>query len=168
MNYPGKVNAGQLYSVLRRLPHAVAVMQGGPRNRYISGTVKFYRSGEGVLVVADIQGLPAPSGACKSPIFAFHIHSGLDCGGNGEDPFANAGTHYNPSDCPHPYHSGDMPPLFGAGGRAFLAFLTDRFTVREIIGKTVIIHDGLDDFTTQPSGNAGNKIACGVISKVRR
>ena len=170
MNY--QVNAGHLYSVLRRLPHAVAVMRGRAEHGGIHGTVKFYQSGEGVLVVADIQGLPAPSGACKSPIFAFHIHSGSDCtrnsGGNEEDPFADAGSHYNPTDCPHPYHAGDMPPLFGAGGRAFLAFLTDRFTVREILGKTVIIHDGLDDFTTQPSGNAGNKIACGVISEVRR
>jgi len=61
-----------------------------------------------------------------------------------------------------------MPPLFCVGNRAFLAFLTDRFSVNEILGKTVVIHDGLDDFTTQPSGNSGNKIACGVISRVRR
>jgi Cu-Zn family superoxide dismutase len=58
-----------------------------------------------------------------------------------------------------------MPPLFGNQGYAFLMFLTDRFTAREIIGKTVIIHDKPDDFTTQPAGNSGNKIACGVIQR---
>ena len=52
------------------------------------------------------------------------------------------------------------------GCLAFLAFITDRFTANEVIGKTVIIHDSPDDFTTQPSGNAGNKIACGIISKI--
>ena len=165
-------NELHLSPLLQGLPHAVAVMRGRAEHGGIHGTVKFYQATGGVLVVAEIQGLPAPPEACKSPIFAFHIHSGSDCtrnsGGNDEDPFADAGSHYNPTDCPHPYHAGDMPPLFGAGGRAFLAFLTDRFTVREILGKTVIIHDGLDDFTTQPSGNAGNKIACGVISEVRR
>lgn len=157
-----------LYPLLRKLPNAVAVMRGRAENSGIYGTVKFYQAANGVLIVADILGLPTSQDACKSPIFAFHIHDGLDCSGTEADPFANAGSHYNPSNCLHPYHAGDMPPLFGAGGRAFLAFLTDRFNANEILGKAVIIHDGLDDFTTQPSGNAGNKIACGVIAKVRR
>ena len=163
-----KNNESRLYSLLQRLPQAVAVMHGRAKNSRIYGTVKFYQAANGVLIVADILGLPAPPKVCASPVFAFHIHGGSDCSGNEEDPFANAGSHYNPDDCPHPYHAGDMPPLFGADGRAFLAFLTDRFNVDEILGKTVIIHDGLDDFTTQPAGNAGNKIACGVISEVRR
>ncbi len=157
-----------LYTMLRRLPDAVAVMNGSVEYSQINGTVKFYQAGRGVLVVADILGLPDTEGVCGNNIFAFHIHSGASCTGDEDDPFVNAGTHYNPNDCPHPYHSGDMPPLFGADGRAFLVFLTNRFNVNEILGKTVILHDGLDDFTTQPSGNAGNKIACGVISKVRR
>ena len=163
-----KNNEINLYPLLQKLPNAVAVMRGRPEKRGVHGTVKFYQSTGGVLIVANILGLPSSSEACKSPIFAFHIHGGSDCSGNEEDPFANAGTHYNPGGCPHPYHAGDMPPLFAAGSRAFLVFLTDRFTVDEILGKTVIIHDGIDDFTTQPSGNAGNKIACGIISKVRR
>ncbi|MBO5203090.1 MAG: superoxide dismutase family protein [Clostridia bacterium] len=154
--------------MLQRLPNAVAVISGSAENSEIHGTVKFYQAAGGVFTVADIFGLPVSTEACKGNIFAFHIHGGSDCSGNQDDPFADAGSHYNPNDCPHPYHAGDMPPLFGAGGRAFLAFLTDRFDVNEIVGKTVIIHDGVDDFTTQPSGNAGNKIACGVISKVRR
>ncbi len=169
-----KSNEINLYGMLCGLPDAVAVMEGNGVNGSIYGTVKFYGLASGVLVVADILGLPVSEEACndknngKSNIFAFHIHSGSSCSGNSEDPFADAGTHYNPEDCPHPYHAGDMPPLSGAGGRAFLAFVTDRFTVNEVVGKAVIIHDRPDDLTTQPSGNAGNKIACGIISKVKR
>ena len=163
-----KSNEINLYDILRRLPDAVAVMRGNQANGKIHGTVKFYQVARGVLIVADILGLPSSDEQCKNNIFAFHIHSGSSCSGNEDDPFADAGTHYNPNECPHPYHAGDMPPLFGAGGRAFLAFLTDRFTVDEVIDKTVIIHKSPDDFTTQPSGNAGNKIACGIISKVKR
>ena len=74
-------------------------------------------------------------------------------------------THYNPNQCAHPYHAGDLPPLFGSNGYAFEAFLTDRFTVSEVIGRTVIIHSKPDDFSTQPSGNSGEKIACGEIRK---
>ncbi|MBQ2999329.1 MAG: superoxide dismutase family protein [Clostridia bacterium] len=154
--------------MLRRLPHAVAVMRGSEEYRQIHGVVKFYQARSGVLVVADILGLPVSEGTCGGGIFAFHLHGGTSCTGNEEDPFANAGTHYNPENCPHPDHAGDMPPLFCVGDRAFLAFLTDRFSVNEILGKTVVVHDGVDDFTTQPSGNSGNKIACGVISRVRR
>lgn len=163
-----KSHETNLYSMLQGLPHAVAAVNGSVEYSQIHGTVKFYQAGRGVLVVADILGLPATEGVCGSNIFAFHIHGGASCTGNEDDPFADAGTHYNPHDCPHPHHAGDMPPLFGAGGRAFLAFLTNRFTVNEILGKTVIIHDGPDDFTTQPAGNAGSKIACGVISRVKR
>ena len=166
MYYKG--NESNLPAILRKLPHAVAVVQGSPENSQINGTVKFYQLASGVLVVADILGLPPSATVCQNSIFAFHIHGGAACTGNREDPFANAGTHYNPRSCPHPYHAGDMPPLFNAGGQAFLVFLTDRFAVSEIMGKTVVLHDRPDDFTTQPAGNAGNKIACGVISPVRR
>lgn len=163
-----KSHETDLYSMLQGLPHAAAAVNGSAEYSQIHGTVKFYQAGQGVLVVADILGLPAAKGVCGNRIFAFHIHSGGACTGDDNDPFADAGTHYNPHDCPHPDHAGDMPPLFGAGSRAFLAFFTNRFTVNEILGKTVIIHDGPDDFSTQPAGNAGNKIACGVISRVRR
>ena len=90
-----------------------------------------------------------------------HIHEGGACTGDG---FADTGGHYNPAGADHPCHAGDLPPLFATGGgRAELRVLTDRFSVREIIGRTVVIHSGPDDFTTQPAGNAGSKIACGVI-----
>jgi len=61
-----------------------------------------------------------------------------------------------------------MPPLFGNNGRAVSIFLTNRFSIEEVIGKAVIIHGSPDDFTTQPSGNAGEKIACGIIRPVMR
>lgn len=155
-------------AILRGLPDAVAAIRGNSEHGGINGSVKFYQTAKGVLVLAEIFGLPISSEKCGNDIFAFHIHGGASCTGNTEDEFADAGTHYNPTDCPHPYHAGDMPPLFSADGTAFLAFLSDRFTADEIIGKTVIIHDMPDDFTTQPSGNAGKKIACGEISGVRR
>lgn len=155
-------------AILRGLPEAVATVRGGSKYPEINGSVKFYQTVKGVITLAEIFGLPAPTEKCGNDIFAFHIHSGASCTGDSEDKFADAGTHYNPTDCPHPYHAGDMPPLFSAGGTAFLAFLSNRFTADEIIGKTVIIHDKPDDFTTQPSGNAGKKIACGEIAGVRR
>ena len=146
-------------------PAARTSIKGSAKYPDIHGNVHFYQTEMGVMVVAEIFGLPTFGDPCKSPIFGFHIHSGGSCTGNETDPFADAMTHYNPKNCPHPYHAGDMPPLFGNNGYAFLMFLTDRFTAREIIGKTVIIHDKPDDFTTQPAGNSGNKIACGVIQR---
>ena len=148
-------------------PNAVAVINGSKAYPEIYGKVRFYQVRDGVIVYADISGLPTAKGLCKSPIFGFHIHSGISCTGNSNDPFADVGSHYNPHACTHPYHAGDMPPLFGAGGNAFSVFLTDRFTVREIIGKTVIIHLDPDDFMSQPSGNSGEKIACGKILQAK-
>lgn len=152
-------------SLLRQRPQAWARVRGSDQYPEIQGNVRFHQTAHGVLVSAEIAGLPKPGGTCDRPIFAFHIHEGDSCTGNREDPFANVRMHYNPYNCPHPYHAGDMPPLFGVNGYAFSAFLTDRFTVREIIGRTVIIHSKPDDFTTQPSGNSGVKIACGVIQR---
>ena len=158
MNYFSKFS-----SVFRRRADAVARINGSEMYQNIHGKVLFYTVRVGVIVRSIITGLPKGTKPCGSPIFAFHIHSGGRCDGNENDAFANAAGHYNPQNCPHPYHAGDLLPLFGANGNAFSAFLTDRFRVSEIIGKTVIIHSSFDDFTTQPSGNAGEKIACGVI-----
>lgn len=56
-----------------------------------------------------------------------------------------------------------MPVLMGNHGMAWSEFYTDRFYPEDVVGKTVIIHDMADDFRSQPSGDAGEKIACGVI-----
>ena len=150
--------------ILRRTPDARALVKGSAAYPNLMGTVSFFGTSSGVLVLADFKGLPAGTGNCRAgSIFAFHIHEGGSCTGSAQDPFADADGHYNPGTCPHPYHAGDMPPLFGNNGIAWTAFLTDRFKVPEIVGRTVVVHASPDDFTTQPSGNSGAKIACGII-----
>lgn len=142
---------------------AGTIIYGNAVHTDIYGTVVFEQKANGVLVTANICGLPHGTDKCGGRIFGFHIHEGNSCSGNADDQFANTKGHYNPNGCEHPYHAGDMPPLFGCNGYAYLSFLTDRFSIDEIIGKTVVIHDMPDDFKTQPSGNSGSKIACGVI-----
>lgn len=154
-----------LISLLRHRPQAIARIKGSADYPNLHGTATFYQTPSGVIVISRILGLPHTDEVCYQPIFAFHIHSGGSCSGNEKDPFAASMAHYNPHDCLHPYHAGDMPPLFGVNGAAFSAFLTGRFSVKDVIGRTVIIHSAPDDFSTQPSGNAGQKIACGVIEK---
>lgn len=140
-------------------PEAVACLSGGPSAPELHGTVWFYQTRKGVVLVAQVCGLPQnnPSG-----FFAFHIHAGGDCGGEG---FADTEGHLNPGNTQHPAHAGDLPPLLASSGRACLAVLTDRFRLADVIGRTVVIHSGPDDFHTQPAGNAGAKIACGVIRR---
>ncbi len=154
--------------IMRRMPNAVAVIKGSEIYPDIDGLAKFYQTSMGVLTVTEIYGLPTRQGFCERPIFAMHVHEGSSCSGDSADYFRNVRMHYDPYNCQHPYHAGDMPPLFSAGGMAFSAFLSNSFTVDEIVGKTVVIHDGFDDFTTQPAGNSGNKIACGEIRPTRR
>lgn len=145
-------------------PNSAADISGGENYPGIRGRVIFRQQKNGVLVTADIYGLPTGETGCDSGVFGFHIHEGEDCGSNGQEPFSNTKGHYNPGDCPHPYHAGDLPPLFENDGYAYMSFLTNRFTATEIIGRTVVIHLKPDDFHSQPSGNSGEKIACGVIT----
>ena len=149
-------------------PDAVAEMKGSPEYPDIYGKVYFYQTDMGVVVSAEIDGLAVPSADCKNGIFALHIHSGNSCSGNASDPFANTLTHYNPKNCPHPYHAGDLPPLFSNNGYAWMKVLTNRFHISDILGKTILIHSAPDDFTTQPAGNSGTKIACGVIRGIKK
>ena len=147
-----------IFDTYRRRPAAVAVIRGNAAYPHLGGTVMFYPAGNATLVKAQIWGLPR-NGA---EIFGFHIHQGSSC----SEPFSkSAGGHFNPGGKSHPFHSGDMPPLFGCDGTAYSVFLTNRFTPEEIIGRTVIIHLNPDDFTTQPSGNSGEMIACGVVRR---
>ena len=155
-----------LLSILRGRPQAEASITGSKDYPGISGSVRLYQTSAGVIVLARAGGLPQSDIPCRERVFGFHIHEGADCGGNMDDPLADAMSHYNPGGCGHPDHAGDLPPLFGNGGLALSLFLTNRFSVGEVIGRTVIIHDHPDDFTTQPSGNSGTKIACGVIRRI--
>ena len=161
-------NSGYFISVLRHSPAAKAEMQGGAENREIHGNVKFYKTDKGTLVLSEIFGLPENAGG--NSVFGFHIHEGENCGfaHDSKEQFSEALGHYNPTGAQHPYHAGDMPPLFSNSGYAFSTVLLDKFEPKDIIGKTVIIHSSPDDFTTQPSGNSGMKIACGVINSCNR
>jgi Cu-Zn family superoxide dismutase len=156
------VSAQLARTSLDSVPAARAVIQGDRQHSQIRGTVRFYPAGNGTLVTAEIEGLPdTPTG-----IYAIHIHQGNSCSGNAEDPFADVGEHYNPTNAPHPLHAGDLLPLFGNNGFAVYSFYTERFMPGDIIGRAIIIHRDPDDFRSQPSGNAGAKIACGIISRV--
>lgn len=155
------------YDLLMRTPHASAELKGSAAYPKIHGTVRFYQTRNGVLIAAEIGGLPHSHSICQHSVFGFHIHEGSWCEGNMQDHFSGAMSHYNPEECAHPFHAGDLPPLFGNNGYAFSVFLTERFSLSEILGRTIIIHGNPDDFTTQPSGNAGEKLACGVITACR-
>ncbi len=146
-----------------RNPDAQARVRGSGAYPCIGGQVRLYSVGNEVLLVTSLYGLPYLSPCSGAGVLGMHIHGGGRCSGNREDPFADAGSHYDTEGCPHPYHQGDLPPVFVNKGLAWGAVVTDRFTIEEIRGKTVIIHRMPDDFMTQPSGNSGEKIACGVI-----
>lgn len=158
------VSFSSLGALLRQKPDAAAVISGGRQYPRIRGEALFYQTRDGVMVCVRVAGLPRGGDPCDSPVFALHIHEGGDCG----DGFSRTGGHYDPQGRPHPCHAGDLPPLFSADGSAFLAVLTDRFQVNRVLGKTLVIHSRRDDFTTQPAGDAGEKIACGEIRPVRR
>lgn len=140
-------------------PDAIAHIKGGPEAPCLSGEVRFYQERGYVLVTANIAGLPQESGP---GFFALHIHEGGDCSG---ESFSDTGRHYNPANASHPNHAGDLPSLMLCNGGAYLAVRTNRFCVLDIIGRTVVIHSGPDDFHSQSAGNAGTKIACGVIRR---
>lgn len=141
-------------------PNAVAWVTGNRQTAQISGLVKFYDTPyDGVLVEAEIFGLPDRSSRSASAFYAMHIHENGDC----SDDFTHTGDHYNPDGQPHPDHAGDLLPLLSNRGYAWSSFYDKRFTIDEILGRSVIIHAMPDDFLTQPSGNSGAKIACGVI-----
>lgn len=145
-----------------RLTHranAWAAVRGNRENPRLLGTVKFFQTPAGVLVLAEIWGLPET----ETGIFGFHIHSGRDCSGTAQEEFPLAGGHLNPENQPHPRHMGDLPPLFARRGYAWTAFLTSRFSIRDILNHVVIIHRDADDFISQPSGQSGKMIACGEI-----
>lgn len=160
-----QVTSGITFSQLLQYNHpkAAAWVTGNADNPQLSGLVKFYQTFyNGVLVEAEIFGLPNVEELKGSNFYAMHIHQFGDC----SDNFSKTGEHYNPENNLHPSHAGDLLPLLANQGYAWSAFYDKRFTIDEIIGKSVIIHSGPDDFTTQPSGNAGIKIGCGEIRRI--
>ncbi|MEW6279664.1 MAG: superoxide dismutase family protein [Candidatus Eremiobacterota bacterium] len=143
---------------------AVAVVHPTAGNR-AEGTVWFVQVDDRVKVTADIQGL-APNGT-----HGFHIHEWGDCS---KPDATSAGSHYNPEGHAHAgpdteaRHAGDLGNLHAdENGRAHLELTLDNVSIHggknPILGRSVIIHAGADDLKSQPTGNAGDRIGCGVI-----
>lgn len=151
-----------MYSIPRRLllrkPCCSAEIRGSDLYPDIHGTVLFFDACQGTVVFTEIYGLPVRNG-----FFAMHIHSGSICSGTAKDPFADAGAHLDLHSDFHPFHTGDLPALLSNDGYAWSAVYTGRFRPSQVCGHTVVIHAHPDDYHTQPSGDSGAKIACGVI-----
>ncbi|MBW3578491.1 MAG: superoxide dismutase family protein [Actinobacteria bacterium] len=130
------------------------------------------------LVEATITG-----GITPGAFHGFHVHENPVCDPTAPDgPFTTAGGHYNPGGTEHGAHAGDMPVLYvKADGTAALAFATNRFTVAEVVNRSVIVHAGRDNYANIPdrytsggtpgpdamtlaTGDAGPREACGVIA----
>ncbi len=132
-----------------------------------SGLVTFTQSGAKVMVLAEIRGLK------PNAEHGFHIHEKGDCSsGDG----MSTGGHFNPTTQAHgahgtgSHHSGDLPSLMAdANGVAKLRIESSTITVdsgvTNIIGRGLIVHRDPDDYQTQPTGNAGPRLACAVINK---
>jgi Cu-Zn family superoxide dismutase len=141
-----------------------AVAQLNPtKGNNVTGTVTFTKVKDGVRVVADVNGLtPGPHG--------FHIHEKGDCSA---PDASSAGGHFNPTAMPHGApeasmrHVGDFGNLVAdASGKARLERIDQHLTFQgpnSIIGRAMIVHEKRDDLKTQPSGDAGPRVACGVI-----
>jgi len=129
-----------------------------------TGTVHFTETNDGVEVQADITGL-APNS-----VHGFHIHDKGDCGDNGNA----AGGHFNPTAMAHgapdaqSHHAGDLGNVT-ADEKGEVHFHITSHSIKvtagptSVVGHAVILHANPDDLTTQPSGNAGPRIACGVV-----
>jgi Cu-Zn family superoxide dismutase len=131
----------------------------------VGGTVNFTASNGGVRVEARITGLsPGDHG--------FHIHEYGDCAG---PDGMSAGDHFNPDKTEHgapnapQRHAGDLGNISGVGSGklATLNMTIEGVTLdtgpRGILGRSVVVHAAPDDYASQPSGNSGGRIACGVI-----
>ena len=131
----------------------------------VTGHADLTETGGQVRAHVELTGL-APSSE-----HGFHIHDKGDC--SAADA-SSAGGHYNPAGAAHgragipPHHAGDLPSLTAdAGGNIHADVLVDGVTLApgptSIVGKSLVVHRDRDDFTSQPAGNSGPRIACGVI-----
>jgi len=141
-----------------KAPGAEAVLKPSPGNT-AAGTMHFVQQGKSVLLKGQFTGLtPGAHG--------LNIHEKGDC--------ALAGGHFNPFGKRHgnlsgpDHHAGDLPMLVaGADGSARFSALMDGLSLENgatcILGRSIVVHARPDDFTTQPSGNSGPGVACGII-----
>lgn len=134
------------------------------------GTAKFYDAGNGQITM-DLQ-INYPERA--DSVVAVHFHEHGDCGNKGE----NTHGHWNPTNENHgkwgtaPFHSGDIGNIqLDNKGIGSVSVTTDRWSIADtaknsIIGRGIIVHGGTDDYKTQPTGNSGPRVGCGVIRKM--
>ncbi|OGQ33760.1 MAG: hypothetical protein A3F16_00350 [Deltaproteobacteria bacterium RIFCSPHIGHO2_12_FULL_43_9] len=131
----------------------------------VTGVARFEHAGSGIKVVAHIEGLKPNSKQ------GFHIHEYGDCSAS---DFSSAGAHYNPQNRQHAgpendeHHAGDMGNLVSndkgvADYEYTFSDLTIAGGMNPVLGRAVIIHENEDNLVSQPTGNAGSRIACGVI-----
>lgn len=150
---------------LLREPARVDAVLAPTQGHTASGVVRFSEVDGGVLVDAQVSGLaPGKHG--------FHIHEKGDCSA---PDATSAGAHFNPGGKPHghpddaDHHLGDMPMLAAdANGNARVDAVLQGPSIggkgtTNIVGRAVIVHAAPDDFVTQPTGNSGGRVACGVI-----
>ncbi|MDO5691431.1 MAG: superoxide dismutase family protein [Pseudomonadota bacterium] len=130
---------------------------------------------QGELRFSELRGITSVNGTITglkpNAPHAFHVHEKGDCS---TPDFSSAGGHFNPTNQPHGahgsglHHLGDMPQLMAdANGTAQVSFNSQTLKLRgvnTIIGKSVIVHRDADDVSHQPVGNAGPRLACGVIA----
>lgn len=147
-------------------PAAVAKLES-TRGNSTTGTLRFVQAGDVVLVSGEVRGLK------PGAEHGFHIHEKGDCSsGDG----MSAGGHFNPGGHQHghfgqgAHHSGDLPSLRAdANGVAVVKFESRTFSVgsgaADIVGRGLIVHRDPDDYTTQPTGNSGPRLACAVITR---
>ena len=149
-------------SVAKARPTAVAVLSPAPNGK-VKGQVTFREEAQGVRVIANIEGLtPGKHG--------FHIHEKGDC--SAPDAIS-AGAHFNPTGAKHgapdaaDRHVGDLGNITAdANGKAQYKRLDTQLSfdgAASILNRAVIVHAVPDDLMTQPTGNAGARVACGVI-----
>ncbi|WP_430789023.1 superoxide dismutase family protein [Virgibacillus flavescens] len=147
---------------------AFAEVKGSELAPDLHGYVVFTNVPYGTEITVEVTGLPPyrPAQGGQSPIgpHGFHIHQHADCGSTAKpDPFEEAGGHWNPTNQPHGNHAGDFPVLFSNDGYARMTFFTNQFSVKDVVGKSVMIHQNPDDYRTQPSGDSGKRLGCGAI-----
>jgi superoxide dismutase, Cu-Zn family len=157
-----KNNSYAQSSPAQKIEKAVCMLYATQGNT-ASGVVVFTQTVSGIKVVADIQGLPAGK-------HGFHIH---ECGDCSSIDGTSAGGHFNPEGKTHGSpmdmmrHEGDLGNIEAdATGKAHLEYVDPMLSFEgnhSIIGRSIIIHKNEDDMKTQPTGNAGARVACGVI-----
>jgi Cu-Zn family superoxide dismutase len=142
-------------------------MQGAPDDTDFAGTLSIAPEGTGLRIIADVAGVD------KDGKHGIHVHENGMCDHHPEGadakPFSTAGGHFNPAGAEHacpptdPRHAGDLGNIDISGGKGHLEISLANVTADQLNGKAIILHAGEDDCKTQPTGNSGDRIACGVV-----